>query len=96
VLKHADSGRRHEKPFRAGASDRFDRYSLQSLYALAMTLNDLEAEDLATRDVDHKFWLRVALADAIEERVARMVKADAEGEASPAPAQLEALGKEGT
>jgi len=77
----------HVKPWRAGASDPFDTYSLNSLHALTMTLNDLGADDLETRDANHAFWLRVALCDAIELGIARMVKAEEEDEARPTPAK---------
>ena len=80
--------RRHVKPWRAGASDPFDSYSLHSLYALVMTLSDLEADNLELRDANHAFWLRVALCEAIELGIARMVKANEEDEgARPTPAR---------
>jgi hypothetical protein len=71
---------KREKPYRAGQSDPFSLAELQSLYALVMTLHDLQGGYVETRDADHEYWLPYGLAAAIEERCARLVKAEKERE----------------
>jgi len=65
---------RRRVTWRAGDSDPFNSYNLECLYALAMTLNDLEGEYLELRDAEHEQWLRLALIDVLEERIGRLVK----------------------